>query len=183
MSEALRELIGRTWDCAASPDRPLPLERMFELCETVRSVPSAANVQPWEFYLVQDADHRRALASCLLDPFLRPQASAGLLESAPVVLVAAVDRKRAGARHGELGERLLAVQDTAAAIVCLRLAAAREGIGSAWPREVDLPRAGSALHLPRGLTVVAVLSFGYPAQFPEAVAGMPVGEWLHVLDS
>ena len=181
MADALVDLIRQTWDSASYLDRPVPVECMLGLFETVRWVPSAANVQPWEFFLVQDPGRRRAAAGCLLDGFLRPFAPDGLLERAPIVLAVAVDRKRAAARHGELGLRLLAIQDTTAAIVCLRLAAAQQGIGSAWMREVDLERLAEALALPRGLQPVALLSFGYPARPPSSVAGMPVADSVHLL--
>jgi len=103
---------------------------------------------------VQEPHRRLQLESCLLDPFLRPIAPAGLLERAPIVLVIAVDRKRTAARHAEIGERLLAVQDTAVAIAHLRLAA-EQGLGSAWIREVDLARVAEVLELPRGWTAAA----------------------------
>jgi len=128
---------------------------MLRLLETVRWTASAANVQPWECILVQEPQRRLQLESCLLDPFLRPIAPAGFLERAPIVLVIAVDRKRAAARHAEIGERLLAVQDTAVAIAHLRLAAAEQGLGSTWIREVGLARVAEVLELPRGWTAAA----------------------------
>lgn len=183
MADALVDLIRQSWDSASYLERPVPVERMLALFEAVRWVPSAANVQPWEFFLVQDPGRRRAAAGCLLDGLLRPLASNGLLERAPVVLAVAVDRKRAAARHGELGQRLLAIQDTAAAIICLRLAAAEQGLGSSWLREVDFDRLAVALDLARGLQPVALLCFGYPAKPPSPVAGMPVADSVHLLDA
>lgn len=175
------ELIKASWDCASYHDRPVEPERVLDLFEAVRWVPSAANVQPWEFYVVQDPERRQALEGCLLDSFLRPREPDGLLERAPVVVVAAVDRKRAAARHGELGERLLAVQDAAAAITCLRLTAVQAGLGSAWMREVDLPRVAAVLGLPRGVSPVALLTFGIPTQPPAAVPGMATRDCVHLL--
>jgi nitroreductase len=181
MKDGVTDLAKLAWDCGSYDGRPLPVERMMRLLETVRWTASAANVQPWECILVQEPQRRRQLEGCLLDAFLRPSSSAGLLERAPIVLVVAMDRKRAAARHGEIGERLLAVQDTAVAIAHLRLAAAEEGIGSTWIREVDLARVAEVLELPRGLTAVALLSFGFPASPPSAVQGMPVSDWTRVL--
>ena len=181
MSGHLLDLVRQAWNCSSYSDRPVPVEKILELLETIRWTASAANVQPWECYLVNDPGLRRALEGCLLDPFLRPVAPSGLLEGAPIVMVAAVDRKRAAARYGELGERLLAVQDTAVAIAHLRLAAAGQGVGSAWLREVDLPGVAAVLQLPRGVSPVALLTFGVPARLPEAVQGMAVSDWVHVL--
>jgi nitroreductase len=181
MNVNITDLVKMAWDCDTYDDRPLPVGRMLELLETVRWTASAANVQPWECILVQEPQRRRQLESCLLDPFLRPAAPSGRLERAPVILVVAVDRKRASARHGEIGERLLAVQDTAVAIAHLRLAAAEQGIGSAWIREVELARAAEVLELPRGWAAVALLSFGFSRRLPSAAQGMAVSDWTLVL--
>jgi nitroreductase len=181
MIDRVTELVKLAWDCNSYDQRPLAVERMLGLLETVRWTASAANVQPWECTFVQDPQRRQRLESCLLDPFLRPLPAAGRLQRAPVVLVVAVDRKRAAARHGEIGERLLAIQDTAVAIAHLRLAAAGQGIGSAWHREVDLPRVAEVLELPRGWAAVALLSFGFPERPASAVQGMAVSDWTRVL--
>jgi nitroreductase len=181
MSNILRELIRRSWDCSSYEDRPLTTEVILELLEAVRWTQSAANVQPWEFFLIQEPEKRLELESCILDPFLRPAVPNGQLEQAGVVAIAAIDRKRAAARHGEVGERLLAIQDTAVAISHLRLVAAQRGISSVWIREVDLLRVAEVLSLPAGLVPVALLTFGYPAETPKAVQGMAVREWTHVI--
>jgi nitroreductase len=181
MSNMLRGLITQSWDCSSYEDRPLEAEVMLDLLEAVRWTPSAANVQPWEFYLIRESEKRLDLESCILDPFLRPTVPTGLLQQAGIVAVAAIDRKRAAARHGQVGERLLAIQDTAVAISHLRLAAAEKGIASVWIREVDLARVAEVLQLPAGLKPVALLTFGHPAEPPRAVQGMAVREWTHVV--
>ena len=181
MSNILNELIRRSWDCSSYEERPLPAEVMLEMLKVVRWSQSAANVQPWEFYLIHENEKRIELESCILDPFLRPTVPSGQLEQAGVAVVVAVDRKRAAARHGEVGERLLAIQDTAVAISHLRLAAAEKGIASVWIREVDLTRVAEVLSLSAALVPVALLTFGYPAEPPKAVEGMAVRDWTHVV--
>jgi nitroreductase len=181
MSNNLTELIRRSWDCSSYEDRLLATEVMLELLESVRWTQSAANVQPWEFYLIHESEKRHDLETCLLDPFLRPLAPRGILEQAGIVVVVAVDRKRAAARHGQLGEGLLAIQDTAVSISHLRLAAAEKGIASVWLREVDLPRVAEIIQLSARLVPVALLTFGYPAEPPKAVQGMAVRDWTHLV--
>lgn len=181
MIDRVTELVKLAWDCNSYDKRPLGVERMLGLLETVRWTASAANVQPWECIFVQDPQRKQQLEGCLLDPFLRALPAAGRLERAPLLLVVAVDRKRASARHGEIGERLLAIQDTAVAIAHLRLAAVEQGIGSTWFREVDLVRVVEVLELPRGWAAVALLSFGFPERPASAVQGMAVSDWTRVL--
>ena len=175
------DVIRATWDVAAFRDEPVDEATLRDVLETLRWTPSAANTQPWEVYVVQDPERKRALDRCLLDAMMTAATGGTDVSEAPAALVLALDVKRAGARYGEIGRSLLGVQDAAVALAHLRLAAAERGLRTRWIREVELNDAARALGMPRSHRAVALIVLGWGDPPDGGAPVMPVDDWLHLL--
>jgi nitroreductase len=105
-------------------DEPVPRATVARLLEAAAMAPSAGNVQPWHFYVVEDSNLKRELARAALNQLW--------LARAPVVIVICADLARAQRTYGERGRTLYAFQDTAAATQNILLGAAALGLAACW---------------------------------------------------
>lgn len=83
--------------------------------------------------------------------------------------------------YGDRGRQLYCLQDTAAAVENLMLAATGEGLGACWVGAFDEAAATRALGLPAGWRPVALVPVGYPAEAAPARSRRPLDEvcvWL-----
>lgn len=117
--------------------------------------PSAGNRQPWHFYVVRRASTRQALAAAA--------GGQSSLRQAPVVIVVCADPDLSAARYRERGRHLYCLQDTAAAVEHILLAAVALGLGGCWVGAFDETAAAGALALPQNLRPVAMIPLGHPA--------------------
>lgn len=146
-------------------------QEVEKLLEAARLAPSAGNIQPWEFVVVRKAYAKRRLAEAALDQYF--------IAEAPVVIVVCADEGRSGAGYGSRGVNLYCLQDTAAAIENILLAACALGLGACWVgafRELEVRR---ILSVPRGVRPVAIVPVGRPAETPRARYKRPLGEMVH----
>jgi nitroreductase len=142
------------------------------LLEAAITAPSAGNIQPWRFYVVRSADARERLARAMGQPWAT---------AAPVVIVVCVDPRPCGARYGERGEQLYAVQDSAAAVHSILLAAVDRGLASCWIGAFSDDAVRDAIGAPRPVTPIAVLPVGRSAEAAGKPSRRPLSEvttWL-----
>lgn len=147
---------------------PIPKETVEELLSAAIQAPSAGNAQPWRFIVVWDQKLREGLAAAAFGQ--------GFLAEAPVVIVVCADLERAKRAYRERGEQLYCLQDTAAAIQNLLLAATAKGLGTCWVGAFDEGRVTELLGLPRGLRPVALIPVGKPGESPAARPRRPLSE-------
>jgi nitroreductase len=145
--------------------------------------PSAANAQPWEIVAVRDRERKVDLVRTLLDSHLRPRLGGDerrdWLAQAPVVLVVCLDRLRAKARYGEIGENLFGIQDTGAAIQNMRLVALEQGIKSCLVREFDHQKLAQLLELPGHVEPLIMIALGYSTAEAAQLPLLPLEDFLH----
>mgnify|MGYP005852760333 CR=1 FL=1 len=151
------------------PDPP-PAETIRLLLEAATWAPSAGNLQPWEFWLVSDQALRQKLAAA---------ASQRFLGEAPLVIVVCARPGRSAAHYRERGENLYCLQDTAAAIQNLMLAAASLGLATCWVGAFQEKQVLEVLKLPHGRRPVALIPVGYPSILPKAPPRRPLEEVAH----
>lgn len=136
------------------------------------SAPSAGNIQPWRFVVVRSAEAREKLAGALQQRWAA---------AAPVVIVVCVDPRPCGARYGDRGEMLYAIQDTAAAATNILHAAVDRGLASCWIGAFDERAVAEAIGVSSPITPVAVLPVGHSAESAGKPARRPLSEvttWL-----
>jgi nitroreductase len=135
---------------AYAPDAP-PRETVEKVLDAARIAPSAANRQPWHFYVVTDAARRESLKEVY---------SKEWCWGAPAVIVAC-------ARPGEAWQRNdgtnYAWVDVSIAFDHLTLAAHAEGLGTCWVGAFKPDVLRRLLEIPAELEPVAMTPLGFPA--------------------
>ena len=142
-----------------------------KLIDAARFAPSAGNIQPWEFIIVRDAKIKRKLAEAALNQ--------EFIEEAPVVIVVCADEAQSGQGYGNRGVTLYCIQDTAAAIQNILLAAQALGLGTCWVGAFREDLAEKALNTPPYVRPVAIIPVGHAAEEPEPRPKRPLKEIVH----
>lgn len=148
------ELITGRYSVRKFSSRDIPEDTVRAIVEAARWAPTAGNLQPWFFYVVRGREHREALAS-----FARQ----GFLAQAPVCIVACVEPQRSAGAYGQRGKELYCIQDTAAAVQNMLLAAASLGLGSCWVGAFDEQKVHNYLRMPDYRRPVVIIPVGYAA--------------------
>lgn len=166
-------LFSRRFSCRRFAGEPVPAEVLTELLEAARWAPSAGNLQPWRFVVVHSAAARRQLAAAAYDQ--------GFLAEAPVTVVVCAVPDESGRRYGLRGRTLYCLQDTAAAVENLLLAAAARDLGTCWVGAFDEEAAARALDLDPAWRPVALVPVGRPAEQPRGRRRRPADEVVRVI--
>ncbi len=136
--------------------KPVPREVLEKLVNAARLAPSAANLQPLEYVVIDDEGLRRKIF-----PWLKWAAS-----------IAPAGNPRPGHEpqayifvliNRDVREKMYEY-DVGAAIENMALAALSEGVASAWLISIDKPRIMELLRIPERFELDAVLALGYPGQ-------------------
>lgn len=139
----------------------VPQDIIEEIIDCARLAPTAMNDQPWDFIVVT---RHELLAQ--IPPMLGH--AKFIADAALAVLVLA-------------REASYAVEDCCAATENLLIAAAAHGLGACWvagTRQEYGPAVVKAFGAPADRQLVAIVSFGYPAEEPE-VEKRPLSEVIH----
>lgn len=118
--------------------------------------PSAGNLQEWEFVVVRDEVIKKKLSKAALEM--------KHVEEAPVVIVVLADLNKITAKYGKRGELVYALEDTAAAIMLMLLAADSLGLGSDWVKSFDDDLVKLAIELPENVRPIAIVPVGFPRE-------------------
>lgn len=138
---------------------PIPEPTLTRILEAACWAPSAGNLQPWYFYVVQNQEVKEKIAEACFDQ--------DQVTEAPAVVVVMADPARSNERYGERGAQLYCLQDTAAAIQNMLLAAEGLGIGSCWVGAFDERRVQTLVEAPPRLRAVAIICFGFSNEADE----------------
>jgi nitroreductase len=137
---------------------PVPRALLEGVVDAGRLAPSAANLQPLEFVLVDEPALRAEIFSCLKwAAYIAPAGNpAPGREPAAyiVVLVNTVVREK------------MFEYDVGAAQENMILAAAGEGVASCWLLSIDRDKLRGILKVPDQYRIDSVLALGYPAEAP-----------------
>ncbi len=134
-------------------EETVPENVINELLEAAMCAPSARNERPWHFIVVHDRQ--------ILDEIASVSPTASSLRNAPVAIAVCCDLELASS--GEFW-----VQDCAAAMENILIAAVAEGLGAVWlgvyPREERVAAVSKVLGLPNHIVPLSLASIGYPAE-------------------
>ncbi len=137
----------------------LPEPTLTRILEAGNMAPSAGNLQPWYFYVVQDPEVKQKLHAAAFDQ--------EQIADAPTVIVLLADPARSNERYGERGAQLYCLQDTSAAAQNILLAAEGLGIGACWVGAFDEVKVAEAVEAPPRLRAVAMICLGYSDEQPK----------------
>jgi nitroreductase len=146
-------------------------EIIEKLVDAARWAPSAGNIQPWEFIIVRKPEIKRRLAEAALGETF--------IEEAPVVIVVCANENRSSQGYGIRGKTLYCIQDTAAAIQNIHLAAYSLGLGTCWIGAFREEEAREILNIPHEVRPVAIIPVGYPAESPSPPSRRPINQIVH----
>lgn len=139
--------------------RPVSAEQIQTLLEAAMAAPSAAAKDPWRFLVVQSQPRREEIAKVL--------PAGKMIAQSPLGIVVCGDLEAA---HDRQLSYLL--QDCAAAIENLLLAAHLMGLGGCWlgvhPREERVQALREMFRLPPSVIPVSCLAIGHPAEVKPA---------------
>ena len=139
--------------------KKIPEDIMKKILEAGRQAPSAGNRQPWRFVIVTDEQIKEKLSHGRWNSFIRDSA---------FTLV--------GCRYvGDAYSRKWSTVDTTIALQNMVIAAWALEIGSCWIGDFKQDEVKSLLNIPDDWKVVALISFGYPAE-------QPGGKWKKPLE-
>jgi len=143
-------------------------ETVERLLSAAILAPNAGNRQPWHFYVVRDPKLREGLVAAA--------GGQGFILQAPVAIVVCADAEQSAGRYGKRGRELYCLQDTAAAVENILLAAVALGLGGCWVGAFDESEAARVLDLPGNHRPVAILPIGKPAEAPGRRPRRSLGE-------
>jgi nitroreductase len=133
-------------------DQPVEKEKIQAILRAAMQAPSAANQQPWEFYVVTDKSKLEALSA--ISPY------AGMVKDAPVAIVAAYRKECRIPAYAQI--------DLSIAMENLWLETDAQGLGGVWlgiaPIEERMTALETIMDMPDSLRGFAVFPFGYPAE-------------------
>ncbi len=139
---------------------PVPGELLTRLVEAARLAPSAANVQPLAYIVVDDPAKRAEVFPCLKwAAYIAPAGDPKGGEEPAAYVVTLVDTK--------LREKMFEY-DVGAAMENMILAALAEGVGGCWMLSIDRDKLRGILGVPDQYRIDSVLALGYPAEEPAA---------------
>jgi nitroreductase len=169
--DVLEAIKGRRSVRAFESGRDVSEKTVEGLIDAARWAPSAGNVQPWEFIVVRSLDGKKRLAGAAFNQ--------SFIEEAPVVIVVCADENRSSEGYGQRGRTLYCIQDTAAAIQNIHLAAYSVGLGTCWVGAFKEEEASEVLNIPRGTRPVAMIPVGYTSKFPSPRSKRALSEIVH----
>ncbi len=142
-------------------------EKMAVIYDVLRLAPSAKNIQPWHYIVVDDDE--------LLAELVVACNSQKFIATAPLVIVGCADEKLAYDRMG--GYMSSFAIDLSIGFDHLTLAAYELGLGTCWIGSFKEKEVKSLLNIPDNLRVVALTPVGYPAGTPPT---KPRKEWSEI---
>mgnify|MGYP001131724755 CR=1 FL=1 len=151
--------------------KTVPEEIVEKLIDAASWAPSAGNIQPWEFVIVQKPEIKRRLAEAALEQ--------SFIEEAPVVIVVCADEKRSSMGYGIRGRVLYCIQDTAAATQNILLTAYSLGLGACWVGAFNEKEAREILETPQEIRPVAMIPIGYPDESPSPRSRRTLSRIVH----
>lgn len=134
-------------------EAPVEWDKVGYVLEAGRAAPSSGNLQNWKFIVCSGAEQRKALAEASLNQ--------KWMEKAPIHIVVCSEPKRVEIFYGLRGERLYSVQNCAAAIENMLLAAHSLGLGSCWVGAFDEEMVKRVCSIPDYARPQAIITIGY----------------------
>lgn len=164
MTTPFQELVRSRRSIRRFSSSPVEKEKIMACLEAARLAPSAENVQPWRFLVVDDPKLKAGLAEAAFSGLYSMCRFAG---KAPVLVVLL---GRLDFKANRLGRRIQGVQfyllDLGIAGEHFILQARELGLGTCWIGWFNSRRVRKLLKIPRSLKIVALIPVGYPEKHP-----------------
>jgi len=139
-------------------NKPVEWDKVGKILDAGRLAPNSGNLQDWYFIVVDDKDKIKKLAQASLQQYW--------MADAPIHIVVCSITQHAKQFYGLRGERLYSIQNCAAAVENMLLAATDLGLGSCWVGAFDENKVCEILKIPERARPQAIVVIGYAAEQP-----------------
>jgi nitroreductase len=146
-------------------DKPVPQDLLLQILEAGRWAPSGANLQPWHFIVVTDAETRKRIGEAARFFFIK----SSHVENAPIILVLGFDT-----RKGKYGR-----YDTTLAGGNMMTMATSIGLGTCWIGAFDQQKVKEILEIPGPIEVIGLITLGYPDEKAEPPPRVELEKIIH----
>jgi nitroreductase len=143
-------LAKNRYSCRDYKNQQIEEDKLNQVLEAGRIAPSAKNLQPWRFIVVQEKNLLEKIKGCYGRTWI---------QSAPTVLVICGDHKTAWYRADGKDHTNV---DISIAIDHITLAATDQGLATCWICKFNAMQVGEILQLPEGVEPIALIPIGYP---------------------
>ena len=150
------EAIRRRRSIKKYHDMKVDQDKIMSLIDGARLAPSAGNLQPWKFIVVEDEGKRKKIAEACFQQYW--------METAPVYIVICAEVNKMSRFYGLRGERLYSIQSCALAAENIMLEAVDMGLGTCFVSAFDEGMMRNIFNLPDFARPQAVITLGYPAE-------------------
>lgn len=133
-------------------DIPVEFEKVGNVLDAGRMAPSAGNLQDWKFILITDEKMRQEIAKACVEQYW--------IATAPIHIIVCTEPERTRRFYGKMGEKY-SLQNGAAVVQNMLLAAHAEGLGSCWVGAFEDEAVKRLLNIPDDVIVHAIVPLGY----------------------
>jgi nitroreductase len=145
-------------------DKPVEREKIIQCIEAARLAPSAENVQPWRFIILDDPEVLKQFSTHAFSGIYSPTRFAA---KAPVIIVILA---KLDILANRIGKQIQGVHfyllDIGIAGEHFVLQAQELGLGTCWIGWFNIKKVGKFLQVPRSYKIVSLISMGYPEASP-----------------
>lgn len=139
----------------------LPHSLLEELVDGARLAPSAANLQPLKYLVVDEAVLlRKVFPTLRWAAYIAPAGDPPPHHRPAAYIVVLVDKRIRDTNYQ---------WDVGAAVQNILLAAREKGMGGCWLLSVERPRLRKMLQVPQQFLIDSVVALGYPDEEPKSV--------------
>ena len=147
-------------------EKPVEFEKITTILDAARKAPSAGNLQEWRFIIATDKNLIKDVSEYSLEQYW--------IQTAPLLIIVCSESEQAEAYYGLRGKRLYAVQDCAAAIENMLIAATDLGLGSCWVGAFEEDKLRAAFAIPPEVRPQAIVALGYADETPQERSLSPI---------
>ncbi len=137
---------------------PVEIEKVLMAIDIATNAPSAGNLQPWRFIIIDDGRIQEEL--------YRFSYEQPWILNAPLIVAVIADIERCKAQYGDRGYEY-AIESVSAAIQNFLLAIQEFGLGGVWVSGFYQGEIDRILNVPKGKMTIALIPIGYPNEKPE----------------
>jgi len=155
MSISFEEIARKRFSSRNYLNKPIEKEKIEKIIEAARIAPSAANKQPYIFFVIS----KQEMLEKIYNTYHREW-----FKNAPIVIVGCAKYDEAWVR--QFDNKNHADIDIAIAIDHMTLQAADVGLATCWICNFDINKCQEILSLPPNIIPIVLLPLAYPADVP-----------------
>jgi nitroreductase len=140
-------------------DKPVEFEKITTILDAASRAPSAGNLQDWRFIMVTERGLIKQVAAYSIEQYW--------IQTAPLLIIVCAVPEKHEMYYGLRGKRLYNIQDCAAAMQNILLAATDLGLGSCWIGAFEEEKIRALFDIPIDVRPQAIISIGYSDETPK----------------